>query len=427
MMPTYTHEKSQEWYQRATEVIPGGIYGHLGPAEGCFMPISSYPLFAAKAQGSYFWDVDGNKYLDLMCAYGPMMLGYNDPDVDKAAMDQLKVMNCVVQPGTLMVELAELMVDTVDMADWAFFAKNGGDVTNYALMVARAATGRDKFIAMHGGYHGIIGWTQGWGAPGVAKSDVADKLMVPFNDVSAVEKIVSEYKGEIAALISTPYYHPVFDDNRLPEPEYWNKIRHVCDREGIVLIIDDVRCGFRLDVRGSDAHYGFKADLECFCKALANGYNISALCGIDSLKDAAASVMATGSYWMSAEPMAAAKACVTKLREIDSAKVCTELGLKLTGRLQEVAGANGFDFRISGEPSMFFMRTAGLESKMDPNFLLHQAWVSECVKRGVFMTNHHNHFINCSLTEADIDFVGEVADEAFKVVKQRSREILAQA
>ena len=164
MMPTYTHEKSQEWYQRATEVIPGGIYGHLGPAEGCFMPISSYPLFAAKAQGSYFWDVDGNKYLDLMCAYGPMMLGYNDPDVDKAAMDQLKVMNCVVQPGTLMVELAELMVDTVDMADWAFFAKNGGDVTNYALMVARAATGRDKFIAMHGGYHGIIGWTQGSGS-----------------------------------------------------------------------------------------------------------------------------------------------------------------------------------------------------------------------------------------------------------------------
>jgi glutamate-1-semialdehyde-2,1-aminomutase len=76
---------------------------------------------------------------------------------------------------------------------------------------------------------------------------------------------------------------------------------------------------------------------------------------------------------------------------------------------------------------MFFMRTAGLEGKMDPNFLLHQAWVSECVKRGVFMTNHHNHFINCSLTEADIDFVGEVADEAFKVVKQRSREILAQA
>lgn len=418
------HTKSREWFQRATEVIPGGIYGHLGPAEGVFTPISSYPLFAERAEGSYFWDVDGNKYLDLMCAYGPNILGYNDPDVDAAAQTQMKIANCVTQPDTLMVELAELMTETIDMADWAFFAKNGGDATTFAVMIARAATGRDKVIRFEGGYHGVAGWTQGYGAPGVTKADVSNNLMARFGDIGSIESLVNKYKGEIAALISTPYHHPVFEDNVVPEDGYWQKVREICDRESIVLIIDDVRCGWRLDVHGSDTHYGFRADLECFCKAIANGYNISAVCGREDLKDAAASVMYTGSYWMSAVPMAAAHACITKMNEIDSATYCLEKGRKLGDGLVEVAESNGFDFRVSGEPSMFYMRTAGLDGRDDPNFLLHQAWVCECVKRGVFMVNHHNHFINCSLTDADIDFVLAVADDAFKVVRGRARKIL---
>lgn len=391
------------------------------------MPMNAYPLFASKADGAYFWDVDGNRYIDLMCAYGPMILGYNDPDVDNAAIEQMKTLNCAVQPGTLMVDLAELLVDTVEMADWAFFAKNGGDVTNFALMVARAATGRDKFIAVNGGYHGVIGWTQGYGAPGVAKAEVLPKLMVNWGDVAAVEKLASEYKGEIAAFIATPYHHPVFEDNVLPPAGYWEKIRRICDREGIVLIVDDVRCGWRLDVKGSDYHFGFKADLECFCKALANGHNISALCGVESLKDAAASVMCTGSYWMSAPQMAAAIACINKMKTIDAPKICHDYGVKIIDRLTEVAKKHGFDYRFSGEPSLFYHRIAGLDGKEDPNFLLHQAFVGECVKRGVFMTNHHNHFTNTALTDADVDFIGEVADEAMGVVRNKSREILAQA
>ena len=427
MMKTYEHTKSHEWYERAVEVIPGGVYGHLGPAEGCFMPISAYPLYASKAQGAYFWDVDGNKYVDMMCAYGPMVLGYNDPDVDKAVAEQAKILNCAVQPGTIMVDLAELMVDTVEMADWAFFAKNGGDATNYALMVARAATGRDKFIAINGGYHGVIGWTQGWGAPGVGKKEVEDKLLVDWGDTAAVERLAAEYKGEIAAFIATPYHHPVFEDNVLPPAGYWNKIRSICDREGIVLIVDDVRCGWRLDIKGSDYHYGFKADLECFCKAIANGHNISAVTGIESLKDAAASVMCTGSYWMSAPPMAAAIACITKMREIDAAKICHDNGVKVIERLTEVAKHHGFDYHFSGEPALLFHQIRGLDGKADPNLLLHQAYVGECVKRGVFMTNHHNHFMNTALTDKDIDFIADVADEAMGVVKNKSREILAQA
>jgi glutamate-1-semialdehyde 2,1-aminomutase len=408
---TYTHTKSRELFARATKVIPGGVYGHLGPAEGCFMPVSAYPLFSSRAKGAYFWDVDGNRFVDYMCAYGPNILGYGDADVDAAALAQLKEGNCVTAPGAKMVELAELMVDTVDMADWAFFCKNGGDTTMFALMIARAATGRAKAVLARGGYHGVAPWTQKEGHPGITPQDVANNLYVEFGDYEALERLFAEHSGEIACYIATPYHHPVFEDNRLPPEGYWKKVRALCDREGVVLAIDDVRCGFRLDVGGSDRHYGFEADLMCFCKALANGWNVSAVCGKDSLKDAAGSVMYTGSYWLSAAPIAAAVACVTKMRALDAARICTEKGKRLTEGLAAAGKRRGFDLRVSGEPSMWFMRIAG-----DDSYQTHQAWVAECVRRGVFFTNHHNHFINTALTDEDIAFTLEVADEAFAAV-----------
>ncbi|GAB1457802.1 hypothetical protein MASR2M48_31100 [Spirochaetota bacterium] len=185
-------------------------------------------------------------------------------------------------PHRKLVDLAELMVDTVAMADWSFFAKNGGDTTMFALMVARAATGRPKVVITRGGYHGVAPWTQKSGHPGITSEDVANNLYVEFGDFEGLERVFAEHRGTIACFMATPYHHPVFETNRLPPTGYWNKVRELCTREGVVLAIDDVRCGFRLDVRGSDAHYGFEADLECFCKALANGWNISSLCGKDS-------------------------------------------------------------------------------------------------------------------------------------------------
>jgi len=410
---TYSYPKSRELFSRAAKVIPGGVYGHLGPAEGCFMPVEAYPLFSSRAQGAYFWDLDGNRFIDYMCAYGPNILGYNDPDVDAAALAQLKDGNCVSFPTTKMVDLAELMVDTVDMADWAFFAKNGGDTTMFSLMIARAATGRKKVVLTKGGYHGVAPWTQKAGHPGVTPEDVANNLYVDFGDYEALERLFAEHKGQIACFMSTPYYHPVFDDNRLPPEGYWKKVRELCTREGVVLAIDDVRCGFRLDTRGSDAHYGFEADLECFCKALANGWNISAVCGKEWLREAAGSVMYTGSYWLSAAPIAAAIACVGKMRQIDAARICAEKGKKLTDGLVAAGKRHGFTLKVSGESAMWFMRITD-----DPDFDHHQAWVAECVRRGVYFTNHHNLFINTAITDEDIAFTLEVADEAFAALKK---------
>lgn len=408
------YEKSREWFDRATKVVPSGVYGHLGPAEGNFMPVTSFPLMGDRAQGSYFWDVDGNRFIDYMCAYGPNVLGYNDPDVDAAAIEQLKKGNCMTSPSYKMVEFAELLVDTVACADWAFFAKNGNDVTTAAIMTARAATHRKKIVFINGYYHGVSPWTQKIDYPGILPEDVANNLYIDWNDFDQLQKVFDDNKGEIAAFISTPYMHGNYLDNSLPADGYWNKVRELCTANGTVLIVDDVRCGFRLDLAGSDHYYGFEADLICFCKALANGYNVSALCGKDSLKNAVSSLSYTGSYWLSAVPFAAGIACINKMKELDTPKMFRELGLKLTDGLKEVATANGFNMVVSGEPSLFYLRLAD-----DDSLFIHQDWIQECVKRGIFFAGHHNHFINASLTEEDIKYTLDVADEAFKAIRAK--------
>ncbi len=417
-MKTYTYTKSRELFKRAVKCIPSGIPGHLGPGEGCMTPVDAFPFFLSKAQGAYIWDVDGNKFIDYMCAYGPNIMGYNDPDVDKAAIEQLAISNCTTLPSAKMVELAELMCDTVASADWTFFAKNGGDTTTFATMIAKEATNRKKMIFVNGFYHGVAPWCQKIDSPGVIPEDVNNAIYVDFNDVAGLEKVFADNKGEIAGFIATPYMHGNFVTNILPADGYWQKVRELCTQNGSILIIDDVRCGFRLDLAGSDHFYGFEADLICFCKAIANGYSVSALCGKDFLKSVAGGIMYTGSYWMSAMPFAAGIANINKLKQLDAPKYLREVGLKVTGGLQKAAQENGFNLEVSGEPNLFY-----LIIKNDNSLMLHQEWASECVKRGVWLTNHHNHFTNMAMTDKDIELTCDVANEAFKVVKANNPQI----
>lgn len=412
------YTKSREMFERAEKVIPSGVYGHLGPAEGCFIPVSAFPLFGDRAQGSYFWDVDGNKFIDYMCAYGPNVLGYNDPDVDAAALEQAKKCNCTTSPSYKAVEFAELLVDTVNSADWAFFAKNGNDVTTAAIMTARAHTHRKKIIFINGFYHGISPWTQKVDYPGVIEEDVANNIYIDWNDIPALERVIAENEGEIAAFISTPYLHGNFFDNQLPADGYWQKVRELCTKNGIVLIVDDVRAGFRLDLAGSDHFYGFEADLICFCKALANGWNVSALCGKEFLKSSISSLSYTGSYWLSAIPFAAGIACINKMKKLNTPALFREKGLKVGEGLKAAAANNGFHLVVSGEPSLFYLRIAD-----DDSLMLHQEWVAEMVKRGIFITSHHNHFINASLTDEDIAHTVDVAEDAFNTLRKNHPEL----
>ena len=416
--PLYDVTKSDEMYARAVKVIPSGVYGHLGPAEGQFIPVSRWPKFSEKAKGSYFWDVDGNRYIDYMCAYGPNVLGYNDPDVDAAAIKQIELGNCTTSPGKIMVECAELLVDTVKSPDWAFFAKNGNDATMGAILTARAHTHRKKLIFFNGFYHGTSPFVQKIDYPGIVPGDVENNIYVNWDDIEGFKKVCEENKGEIAALIAQPYDHGNFYDNKFPKEGFWQEIRKICTDEGIVLIVDDVRAGFRLDIQGSDHFFGFEADILCFCKALANGYNMSCFMGKEFLMSAASSLSYTGSYWMSSVPFAACIACVNKLKAIDAPKLFKELGTKLTDGFKEAGKANGFDLVVSGAPALFYLRIAN-----DDSMMLHQEWIAECVNRGLFLASHHNHFINASLTDEDIKESIEIAEDAFHAVKKNHPEL----
>jgi glutamate-1-semialdehyde 2,1-aminomutase len=410
----YTFAKSQAAFARATKVIPAGIPGHQGPSEGCYIPNDAFPRFSSRAQGSRFWDLDDNEYIDYMCGYGPNVLGYGDPDVDAAAAKQARIEDVVTIPSTVMVDLAELLVDTVASADWAFFAKNGGDATTLAIMTARAATRRKKIVFVKGYYHGVAPWTQKLDYPGVLEEDVANNLYVPWNDLIALEAMFAANEGKIAAFISTPYFHGNFVDNELPAVGYWPGVRELCDKYGVVLIVDDVRAGWRLSLAGSDAHYGFEADLVAFCKAIGNGYNLSALTGKEWLKEAVASLTYTGSYWMSAVPFAASIATITKLKEIDAPRQFMAMGALVMDGLVRAASDHGLTMVPSGEPALFYLRLAD-----DDSLLMHQEWIAHMVQRGVWLTSHHNHFLNASLTEADIAKTLEIAHEAFGLVAQR--------
>jgi len=405
------YTKSREIFDRAVKVIPSGIYGHLGPGEGCFIPVEAFPFFAERAKGSYFWDVDGNRFIDYMCAYGPNIMGYCDEEIDEAARKQLEKCNCTTSPSHIMVDFAELLVDTVASADWAFFAKNGNDVTTLAVMTARAYTRRKKIVFFKGYYHGVSPWTQKIDYSGILEEEVCNNIYVDWNDNEGLKRVFTEYKDQIAAVISQPYMHGNFMDNEMPAEGFWQSVRELCTQNGTVLIVDDVRAGFRLDIAGSDHYFGFEADLICFCKALANGYNVSALCGKDFLKNTVSGISYTGSYWMSAEPFAAGIACINKMRRLDLPKLLNEKGKKLTDGLKTTAEKHGIDLRVSGAPSLFYLRIAN-----DDSLMMHQRWIAEMVKRGVYLTNHHNHFINYALSDDDIKETIEIADEAFRVL-----------
>ena len=409
-----TYSKSREEFARAVKVIPSGIYGHQGPAEGCFIPVDAFPMFSQRAKGSYFWDVDGNRFIDYMCAYGPNVLGYCDEDVDAAARKQMELGDCITAPSTKMIDFAELLVDTVASADWAFFAKNGNDVTTLAVLTARAYSHKKKIVFFKGYYHGVAPWTQKVDYAGVLEEDVCNNLYVDWNDYEQLERVFQENKGQIAGLIAQPYMHGNFQDNQFPADGFWAKVRKLCTDNDVVLIVDDVRAGFRLDLAGSDHYFGFEADLICFCKALANGYNVSALCGKDFLKNTVSSLTYTGSYWLSAVPFAAGIACVEKMRRLNLPKLLQEKGEKLRDGLLAAAKRYQFDLHFTGAPALFYLRIAD-----DPSLALHQEWVAECVKRGVYFTNHHNHFLNASLTDGDIAETVAVAEEAFEVLRER--------
>jgi glutamate-1-semialdehyde 2,1-aminomutase len=404
-----SYARSLALFKRAAAVIPGGIYGHTSPA--ATLPGAS-PYYATRAEGCRYWDADDNEYIDFLCGYGPIVLGYNHPEVEAAAEIQRHAGNTFNHPAPVMVELAERLVGLVDFADWAVFGKNGSDMTTWAVQVAREHTDRKKILKVAGAYHGSHSWcTPGHG--GLIEEDYAHVHAFPWNDLDAFERLLRQHAGQVAGVITTAFHHPAFGDSALPAPGFLPGIEAGCRRQGVILILDDVRSGFRLHLGGSHRVFDFEPDLICFSKALANGHPLSAALGRQALKKAAARVFLTGSFFGSAVPMAASMACLNVLERENSIAHMAEMGRLLREGFTQAAARHGLALRYTGHDTMPFMTFAD-----ETNFYRSQLFSREAVKRGVFFHPHHNWFLSAAHTAADIDEALGVADAAFAVVRE---------
>ena len=405
-------DKSNELFERAGKVIPGAVPGHQSPM--MLVPGSS-PCFIDRADGARFWDVDGNEYIDYMCAYGPMIIGYNHPKVEEAARAQLAKADTCNLPSERYVELAEKLTGIIPIADWAIFGKNGSDVTTYACRVARAHTDRSKVIMVDGAYHGIGAWCTSFDT-GIHPEDQANMLKFPYNDTEALKQLVEENKDDLAGIILTPFYHEALHDSEMPGDGFLEAARKACDDTGAVFIIDDVRAGFRMHMGGSVERFGIEPDLICFSKALANGHPISACVGREEIMNAASGVFFTGSFFTSSVPMAAALATLDEMEATDAIGIMYERGEALKEGLYDQADAHGQQILHSGPEPIPFMTFKDEDGNDD--WEKAKLFCKECYDKGVFFHPFHNWFISSAHTEDDIKQTLDITDGAFQRVQK---------
>jgi len=386
-------KQSEEWFDRACSVIPGGIYGHVSP--GSSLP-TNFPFYCKSARGARFVDVDGNEWMDFMCGFGAVLHGYLNPRIEEAVTQQKTKGAIFNQPSTQMVELAELLVERVDFADWAVFAKNGSDLTSWALRVAREKTGREYVIKARGSYHGVDSWCDP-GLGGRISSDRSHILEFSWNNLDQLNSLISDKLDQVAAIILTPYHHASFAQSELPDPDFWNQVRKLAHRHGIALILDDVRCGGRLHLGGSHRYFGFSPDLAIYSKALGNGYAISACVGSNEYRLPAADVFLTGSCWNDAVAMSAAIESLKISADDHVAESVLKKGKQFCSQIEALARSRQIPLQMTGIPSMPYPWIEG-----DENLYQIQALCKCCASQGLYFHPHHNWFISNAISEEDI-------------------------
>jgi glutamate-1-semialdehyde 2,1-aminomutase len=393
---------------RAQRVVPGGMWGHLNAAR---LP-EGYPQFFASAEGCRVRDVDGREYIDFMCSWGPVLLGHRHPEVQAAAEAQAALGDCFNGPGEVMVELAEDFVAMVPHADWAMFQKNGGDATTACVTIARAGTGRRKVLVARGSYHGALPWCSP-SVAGVTSEDRAHLLHFDYNDVASLRGAVDAAGNDLAAILVTAFRHDMGRDLELPTREFALAARAACDAADAALIIDEVRAGLRLDIRGSWETLGVRPDLSAWSKAIANGYALAAVTGNDRFRDAATKVFVTGSFWCGTVAMAAARATLRIARETDVPAHIRAVGMRLREGLARLADSQGIAIRQSGPPQMPLMLF-----EADADVRKGRAFCATALRHGAFFHPQHNMFLSSAHRAADIDAALEAASHGFKAVRE---------
>lgn len=404
----YKFDKSFEMFRKAVNVIPGGIYGSKSPN---FAVPGSFPYFITHGKGCYIYDVDGNEYIDFLCGFGTNLLGYGYEPVNKKVAERMAKGEIFNTASPEFVELAEMLVKRIDSMDWALYGKNGTDVTTFAVTLARIETDKKKVVMAKGAYHG----TAPWAAPSewTILDEKKNNLYFNYNDIEGLKKLFEKHRGEIAAIILTPYHHPAFGDSIMPSKDFYPAVEALCKDEGALFIMDDIRCNFRLHPNGSHKYFGAHPDLICMGKSLGNGHPVSVVMGTKDHYKAATDVYATGTFWFQAGALVAAMESLKEFERLKTVDKMMKTGKMLQDGLASCAKDEGLDVVISGAPTIPFMSFKG-----DKDLYYNQIFCSETTKRGVYLHPHHNWFLSAAHTEKDIDKALGVARIAFKAVRQ---------
>ncbi len=288
-------KKSIALFTEAQKHIPGGVNSPVR----AFKSVGGDPIFMAKAKGAYLYDADGNKYIDYIGSWGPMILGHAHKDVVKAVRSQIRKSSSYGTPTALEVLMAGLLSSNCPNVDKIRMVNSGTEACMSALRVARGYTGKNKFIKFAGNYHGhadafLVNAGSGVATlgiqaiPGVTASVAADTLSAEYNNIEVVKKLVEENRGEIAAII----LEPVAGNMGCipPSEDFLQGLRTICDEENIVLIFDEVMTGFRLAFGGAQELYGVHADLVTYGKIIGGGMPVGAFGGKEEIMNMVAPV-----------------------------------------------------------------------------------------------------------------------------------------
>jgi glutamate-1-semialdehyde aminotransferase/spore coat polysaccharide biosynthesis protein SpsF (cytidylyltransferase family)/predicted dehydrogenase len=375
-------ENSQAWLQRASKVIPGSAQTFSKGANQHVRGVA--PMFLARGKGCRVWDVDGNEYIDYIQGLLPNILGYANEEVNAAVAKQLAQGHSFSLPHPLEVELAERLTRLIPCAEMVRFGKNGSDATAGAVRAARAFTGRERIACC--GYHGWQDWYIGSTTRNAGVPQAVRALTHPFvyNDLGSLQKLLTEHKGQFAAVIMEPVnFWP-------PADGFLEGVKKLAHEHGALLIFDEICSGFHFGLGGAQKKFGVTPDLACFGKAMGNGFPISCIVGRADVMKIFEEIFFSFTFGGEVASMAAAMKVLDILETTDTWSRMNASGRVLQEGLNVLAKEAGLEARVKciGNPCWSLVKFLDADEK--DSLLLRSLFTQECVKRGVLLLATHN-------------------------------------
>jgi len=371
-----------------------------------------YPIFIDRGYGGHIVDVDGNDYIDMLCGYGPIILGYNEPEINQAVIEQMEKGFCFALVQEIQNKLEKRLIDLIPSAEMVVLAKTGSDVTGIAVRVARGYT--DKDVILRCGYHGWHDWCVE-NNNGVPKQVAELTVEFPYGDLSVLENALEKYKNKTACIIITPVGHPLALPVVEPPEGYLKGVRELADKYNVVLIFDEIRTGFRVSLGGAQERYGVTPDVSVFGKAMANGYPISACVGkAEFMKVLESKCFVSSTFFPNSLEIAASMKCIDILERENVLDSIWDRGTKFLADMNKIVTDSGVPAKVSGIPPMPFITFDKADDKYKERRV---AFYTETIRRKLFIQPFHHGYIAHRHTDEDLKNALDAIAESLEVAK----------